>query len=77
MPVEDVHNIVSHTKGYYTRDYSLWLGWNNVSDRYSCAIMDLTHYNPQQLRHIQLTYVLEFVVSNLLAQHCSNRYKKI
>ncbi|KAH7921547.1 hypothetical protein BV22DRAFT_1019122 [Leucogyrophana mollusca] len=25
-----IRDIVSRTKGYYARDYSLWLGWNNV-----------------------------------------------
>ena len=25
-----LREMVSETKGYYTRDYSVWLGWNNV-----------------------------------------------
>ena len=25
-----LYDMVSRTKGYYARDYSLWLGWNNV-----------------------------------------------
>jgi hypothetical protein len=29
-PLEKVREMVSKTKGYYARDYSLGLGWNNV-----------------------------------------------
>jgi hypothetical protein len=29
--IEKARQMVSHTKGYYARDYSLNLGWNNVS----------------------------------------------
>ena len=25
-----LRDMVSRTKGYYARDYSIWLGWNNV-----------------------------------------------
>jgi len=25
-----LHRMVSQTRGFYARDYSLWLGWNNV-----------------------------------------------
>ncbi|KAH7911165.1 hypothetical protein BJ138DRAFT_1007149 [Hygrophoropsis aurantiaca] len=28
--LEEIQNIVSRTKGFYARDYSLWLGWNNM-----------------------------------------------
>lgn len=28
--LEDLRAMVSRTKGYFTRDYSVWLGWNNV-----------------------------------------------
>jgi len=28
--LESLHGMVSRTKGYYARDYSVWLGWNNV-----------------------------------------------
>jgi len=28
--LESLHDMVSRTKGYYARDYSVWLGWNNV-----------------------------------------------
>lgn len=31
LSVEEVGRLVSRTKGYLTRDYSLGLGWNNVS----------------------------------------------
>lgn len=27
---ESLREMVSRTKGYYARDYSVWLGWNNV-----------------------------------------------
>ena len=30
-PLEKVREMVGRTKGYYARDYSLNLGWNNVS----------------------------------------------
>lgn len=29
--LEDARKMVAQTNGYYTRDYSLNLGWNNVS----------------------------------------------
>ena len=28
--LNDLRAMISQTKGYFTRDYSLWLGWNNV-----------------------------------------------
>ncbi|KAH7921544.1 hypothetical protein BV22DRAFT_1019154 [Leucogyrophana mollusca] len=28
--LEGIQEIVSRTKGFYARDYSLWLGWNNM-----------------------------------------------
>jgi hypothetical protein len=28
--LERVKELVSHTKGYYARDYNVFLGWNNV-----------------------------------------------
>ena len=28
--LESLLDMVSQTKGYYARDYSVWLGWNNV-----------------------------------------------
>ena len=28
--LDDLRAMISQTKGYFTRDYSLWLGWNNV-----------------------------------------------
>lgn len=27
---ESLRDMVSRTKGYYARDFSVWLGWNNV-----------------------------------------------
>jgi len=33
--LESLHDMVSRTKGYYTRDYSVWLGWNNVRTKLS------------------------------------------
>jgi hypothetical protein len=42
LSVETLRNTVARTKGYWARDYSLHLGWNNVSDRPSCIIMCLT-----------------------------------
>jgi hypothetical protein len=39
--LEVLHDMVSRTKGYYARDYSVWLGWNNVRAEdllhWSCA----------------------------------------
>ena len=32
--LDHLREMVSRTKGYYTRDYSVWLGWNNV--RFAC-----------------------------------------
>ena len=29
--LESLHNVISSTNGFYARDWSLWLGWNNVS----------------------------------------------
>jgi hypothetical protein len=31
LTVEQIRDIVAPTRGFYTRDYSLGLGWNNVS----------------------------------------------
>lgn len=31
--LEAINEMVSQTKGYYARDYSVWLGWNNVRFR--------------------------------------------
>ena len=32
--LEELRDMVSSTRGYWARDYSLQLGWNNVSDLY-------------------------------------------
>ncbi|EJU02501.1 hypothetical protein DACRYDRAFT_22122 [Dacryopinax primogenitus] len=29
-PLDRLQHMVDETKGYYARDYSLWLGWNNI-----------------------------------------------
>ncbi len=34
LTVEQIRDIVAPTKGFLTRDYSLGLGWNNVSVRH-------------------------------------------
>ncbi len=34
LTVEQIRDIVAPTKGFFTRDYSLGLGWNNVSMRH-------------------------------------------
>ncbi len=60
MPLEDewtldrVRNMVSKTKGYYVRDYSLGLGWNNVGGSipqgvltHSAWFADAIHYRGQ------------------------------
>ena len=33
LTVEQIRDIVASTRGFFTRDYSLGLGWNNVSAR--------------------------------------------
>lgn len=30
LPLEYLTDMISKTNGFYARDYSLWLGWNNV-----------------------------------------------
>jgi hypothetical protein len=31
VSLQELHRMVMSTNGYFVRDYSLWLGWNNVS----------------------------------------------
>ena len=31
LTLEQIRDIVAPTRGFYSRDYSLYLGWNNVS----------------------------------------------
>ena len=31
LSLEQIRDIVAPTRGFFSRDYSLWLGWNNVS----------------------------------------------
>jgi len=31
LTLEEIRDIVAHTRGFYARDFSLYLGWNNVS----------------------------------------------
>ena len=33
LSLEQIREIVAHTRGFLSRDYSLYLGWNNVSTR--------------------------------------------
>ncbi len=33
LPLERIRDIVAPTRGFFSRDYSLYLGWNNVSIR--------------------------------------------
>jgi hypothetical protein len=33
LPLEQIRDIVAPTRGFFSRDYSLYLGWNNVSIR--------------------------------------------
>lgn len=35
LQLEELRNLVSQTKGFFARDYSLYLGWNNVRCGYS------------------------------------------
>jgi hypothetical protein len=38
LTIEQIRDIVARTRGFFTRDYSLGLGWNNVSGRHvSCV----------------------------------------
>lgn len=38
-----LRDMVSRTKGYYARDYSVWLGWNNVWAQLSNVNLMLIH----------------------------------
>lgn len=49
---ERLQEAVKATKGYYSRDYSLWLGWNNVSRRLIFIIEPNTHSLLNQMRYI-------------------------
>jgi hypothetical protein len=35
LTLEQIRDIVTHTRGFYSRDYSVHLGWNNVGVRNS------------------------------------------
>ncbi|KAG2140587.1 hypothetical protein DEU56DRAFT_797543 [Suillus clintonianus] len=37
--LDALHHIVSRTKGFYARDYSLWLGWNNMRYIIEAAVL--------------------------------------
>lgn len=40
--VADIQAMVASTKGFFARDYSLELGWNNVSVRLNVGLRVLT-----------------------------------
>lgn len=43
LELEELRDLVAQTKGYFVRDYSLGLGWNNVSHIiiYPCSLLDI------------------------------------
>jgi hypothetical protein len=47
-----IRKMVEGTKGYYARDYSLHLGWNNVSFRALNICCPLPHTSLSQMRYI-------------------------
>ena len=45
LDLEALRSIVAGTRGYYARDYSMGLGWNNVSHYPRCVrVSPLTHF---------------------------------
>lgn len=51
-PLEALRAMVLRTKGFYTRDYSVWLGWNNVRSPLCLR------YEPRTSWHSSLQYHL-------------------
>lgn len=49
LELEDLHKMVSRTKGFFVRDWSLHLGWNNVRTRVLECDTDLSE---EQMRYI-------------------------
>jgi hypothetical protein len=39
LSLEQIRQIVSSTRGFFSRDYSLYLGWNNVSIRSKLSVI--------------------------------------
>jgi hypothetical protein len=53
MTLEQIGEMVSKTKGFFARDFSLGLGWNNVSGPVSCNISILF------IMCVQVRFILE------------------
>lgn len=56
--LDSLREIVSQTRGYYARDYSLWLGWNNVS----CEGSLQTEVRHSDLYVTKMRYIIEAAV---------------
>ena len=52
-----IQDMVSKTKGFYARDYSLHLGWNNVSSIHRHS-------------HVSVSLTLHYRCDTLLKHHC-------
>lgn len=53
LDLEALRSIVAGTRGYYARDYSMGLGWNNVSHSASLCVRIWA------LKHLQMRYIIE------------------
>ena len=47
LSLEQIRDIVATTRGFFTRDYSLYLGWNNVSIRSNLPVIRAELTNPE------------------------------
>ena len=47
LSLEQIRQIVSTTRGFFARDYSLYLGWNNVSIRSNLSVIRATLIIPK------------------------------
>lgn len=54
LDIETLRSMVTGTRGYYARDYSMGLGWNNVSHSVSPRFFILIHF--------QMRYIIETAV---------------
>ena len=50
LSLDQIRDIVAPTRGFFSRDYSLYLGWNNVSTRDNLIRADLMI--PKQMQYI-------------------------
>ena len=57
LELQNIQVMVARTNGFYARDYSLWLGWNNVCVTKYTNLLHFTMF-------LQMRYIIETAIAH-------------